>query len=295
MALPPQRSLHHLRDEVRARCGFGNQVIDTVQQGRFDSWIREAQSDIFWQHDFHARRAETSVNTVASQSYVDWPSNVDPDRIVAITVKVNDVWLPVTPRGIDWPHDTFQASATFPLRYDTGPTLELWPTPDIVYELKIEHYQRPRTLHGAAAWAANSNYSLGDFVTPATGVIAFPGQLPTVLHRSHFVYEVTVDGADTTTEPTWPIVENATVLNGVQEFTARLNTVTVPDSLVLKLALYKAKLHYRQPDAEEAIGAFQAEMGARNRGELKDRRFVQPLGQRRKDLESPPWIPPVRV
>lgn len=303
MALPVRRSLQHLRDEVRARCGFGTQVATAAQTGLFADFVREAESETYWEFDFRELLTETDFSTVADQVLYDWPDAVDPARAINVQVLYQDVWLPVRPRGIDWHHDTFaeQDQANFPLRYDDGPQIELWPKPDAVYTVRIEHYtRRPRQLYDPSAWVANTAYAAGDFVVPATGVIAWPTPLPATAHLSHFVYECTTAGTShASTEPTWPTTDGGTVTDGgTLVWTARLNTVVVPHELVARLARYKAKLHYRQPDAEEAMGSFKALLSNMRKGQHVDRRYVQPLGRRRRRrgyADGAPWIPPERV
>ncbi len=299
MALPVQRTLQHIRDEVRARCGFGTQVASAAQKGLFSDFVREAQESIYHEFDFREIKTTTTINTVVGQVFYDWPDGVDTTRTISLQVQYESAWIPVTPKGIEWPHDTFAGQRNFPLRYDDGPQLEIWPEPDAVYPMRLEHYARPRKLYDPSARANNTVYAVGDRVVPQTLVHAWPTPLSDTLHRSHFTYECTSSGnSNASLEPVWPIVEGATVTDGTVTWTARLNTVTMPDGLVARLARYKAKLHYRQPDAEEAMGDFRSMLDNLRAGQQVDRRYVQPVGRRRAQAqyeEGAPWIPPVRV
>lgn len=300
MALPVQRSLQHIRDEVRARCGFGVQVATAAQKGMFADFVREAEQDTYYDFGFRELKTTWQISTVAGQILYDWPAGVDLSRTINLQVLYESAWIPIKPKGIEWPHDTFVTQRNFPLRYDDGPQLELWPEPDAVHTVQIEGYtRRPRPLYDPSAWAVNTPYAVGAFVVPLTGLIAWPAPLPVTATQSHFVYECTAAGTShASVEPTWPTTDGGTVTDGTVTWTARLNAVAVPDTLVARLARYKAKLHYRQPDAEEAMGSFQSLLSNLKKGQQVDRRYVRPVGRRRQRAnydEEAPWIPPRRV
>lgn len=68
----------------------------------------------------------------------------------------------------------------------------------------------------------------------------------------------------------------------------------VPDRLVTLLALYKAKLHYRQPDAAEAKQSYDALLSRMKAGNAVGRRFIR--APRRVGSNEPPPLPrPQRV
>lgn len=55
---------------------------------------------------------------------------------------------------------------------------------------------------------------------------------------------------------------------------------TVPARLLFNLALYQAKLHYRQPDAEAYAGAYERMKRRINIGQNLGRRFITPTSRR---------------
>lgn len=78
-------------------------------------------------------------------------------------------------------------------------------------------------------------------------------------------------------------------------FTADADRCTVPSDLVFRLALYSAKLHYRQPDAEGALGAFNSLLGEYRGSEHVGRRYFRRPRQPVAPAEPYGAVPPVRV
>ena len=64
------------------------------------------------------------------------------------------------------------------------------------------------TLKGSA-WAASTAYSLGDIVVPTAGL------------ENGFRYECTAAGSSDASEPTWPLTEGGTVVDGTVTWTCR--------------------------------------------------------------------------
>lgn len=293
------RTIRHIRQELYTRLGFVNQAAASSNlKTIINSFIDEAQSDIYWLHGFEDTRLESTIATVASTTKYDWPSKVDPKRRIYVDCKIdNDVWVPLAGPGIDYEHDTYvNAGGAFPIRYDAHSQLEIWPAPDSVYTLRIEHFAKLGYFIEPDNWVANTTYSVGQFVLPTT-LRDWPLPFPESVDKNHFVYECTTGGTThATTEPTWPTTEGGTVNDNGVIWTARLNTSTVPDDLIFRLALYKAKLHYRQPDAEASLNAFNQLLVKQQAGDITGRRYVK---TRRKDglgnRQDPPWIPPKRV
>lgn len=296
MALPTQRTLQHIRQQMRVLCGMNSQVSTAAQLGMFDQWVRDAETETYWVYKFNGIRIETDVATVIGQRLYDWPDVVDPTRAMDLQIRIDNLWLPVHRKGIGPVHDTVTEGGQtgYPTHYDDGPQLELWPVPDAVYTLRMTHYTRPRILYSPSARADTTAYAVGDRVVPASGVITWPEPLPAAAHKSHFTYECTTAGTSGTGEPVWPTTDGATVSDGTAVWTARLNTTGVPSDLVSRLALYKAKLRYRQPEAEAELGSFQTLLDAMKANEMHDKRFVAST-TRNRDRRVTELVQPVRV
>lgn len=292
------RTVRHIRQELYVRLGFVNQAAAAGNlRTIINSFVNEAQGDIYWMHGFENTRLESTFNTVLNQTLYDWPTKVDPKRRININVKIdNDVWLPLSGPGIESTHDTYADVGTaYPIRYDAHSQIELWPKPSGVYPVRIEHFARLGLFLEPDEWTGATTYKVGDFVLP-TNLIDWPNPLPETVDKNHFVYEVTTAGTShATIEPTWPIVEGSTVNDNGVVFTARLNTNTVPDELIFRLATFKSKLHYRQPDAESSFSAFQSLLMKMKSGDITGRRYLKGDTQSNSSNQDPPWIPPKRV
>ena len=142
MALPLKPTLGELRAEVLGRLGFASQgagagaIVTTV-----DSYLRRSQEFLYWHYDFPELRRVDDVLTAAGQTLYDWLDNMEPRQLIEVRVLFNGLWLPMD-EGVEYFHDTVADSRYYPRRYDRRAQLEIWPQPDAVYTMRIEHYQR---------------------------------------------------------------------------------------------------------------------------------------------------------
>lgn len=227
MGIPLKGTLTDLRSELRARCGFVNQGPATLLDVQlYDSFLTRAQQQVWHALRYEERRLTTDFSTAVGQTVYDIPDNVAITHLTQFRVLYETVWIKLLP-GIEYTHDTYTADAEqFPIRYDfTNGQIELWPEPDAIYTVRIEHYPRPA------------------------------------------------------------------------RFTQNSDRVSMDEDLVFHLALYNAKLHYRQPDAEASIGAFNAILADIKAAQHTDRRYVR-LGKtakRRSGVDRPDFPRPQMV
>ena len=303
MSLPYQRTLDHLLAELKANLGFASQVLSTGQRNLLTSFLQGGQKFLYQQYimpelKLIGEAADTSITTVDGTAEYDWPDQVNYRRLLldgrggqGVYAKIDGTnWMPLR-QGIDWPYDNVSASnqKSFPSRFDVGPKLELWPTPDAAYPIKIEAYKNlMRFLGNQTAWVTANAYSVGDFAI-ATGAPTWPVDLR---DKDHYVFEATaISGTGTSggTEPTWPTTDGGTVIDNAGPnqitWTARLNTATVDSELVLLHAEARGKAHYRKEDAEFVLSLLNTKLGKLAGQAHGSKRYISTRGGRRGQVD----------
>lgn len=100
--------------------------------------LQRTQNDLYWDYEWPFLRVRRDVTTQAGERYYDFPSDMDPERIIKVRVKYGNVWFPVT-RGIgmneytvlDSDNDVRQDPVE---KWETidagdGEQFEMWPMP----------------------------------------------------------------------------------------------------------------------------------------------------------------------
>lgn len=132
------RTLSELRAELRAALGFGSTGASAgPNQTLIDSALRDAQTLLYYTHDWaHLRRYETK-QTGASATLIDYPATADQDRIKALSVYRGGVWSKALVKGIAPELYTYQANESWPQRWEPYAQIEIWPQTDADYAVRI--------------------------------------------------------------------------------------------------------------------------------------------------------------
>lgn len=132
------RTLGELRAEMRAMLGAASSGASVgANSTLIDTHLRNAQTALYWTHDWaHLRDYETK-NLGAQATLVDYPSSANPDRIKAISVYRGSVWSPPLPKGITPSMYTYQTNDSWPQRWEPYAQIEIWPQSDQIYPLRI--------------------------------------------------------------------------------------------------------------------------------------------------------------
>lgn len=296
------RSLRYVRGEVQVRTGFENQ-IEGLAHGIWNSWVREAHHELFLQLKMGDKHKTSTLSTVIGHTLYTMPADVDYRRITAMYVQWGSWWIPVNRKQIGGSHDSVADSRTYPILWDIQDgQLELWPEPDAVYSMRIEHFTQERYLRDPGqSWAVGTLYAVGAEVY-ATAAVDYPSDWPIKENGADtvdaFIYECTTGGTShASTEPTWPLVDGGTVNDNGVVWTAREARMQVPSAEVMQLALFKAKSHYRQEDAQNSLQAANQNVQALRRGETRGKRYVRRTGHRQVTEPDEAWlhVPPKMV
>src|SRR3979490_3266016 len=103
------RSLGALRAEMRAMLGGGNLgAAAGLNATLIDTHLRNAQTLLYWTHDWAHLRAYTQPTLGINQFLIDYPASANPDRIKWISVLRGSVWSKPLARGITPQMYTYQ-------------------------------------------------------------------------------------------------------------------------------------------------------------------------------------------
>lgn len=293
------RTLRYVRGEVATRAGFANQ-IQGLDNGIWNSWIREAHRKVFLDLKVGDKATKTELTMVVGQQLYDLPETVDYRRISAVWVYYNNWWIEVHHRSVTGAHDSVADTQSYPILWDMqNGQIEFWPQPDDTYTVSFEHFPEERYLRVPADWAVATAYAAGDFVVPTTQV-DYPTDWPIYAGGADtvdaFVYRCTVAGTShATTEPVWPLVAGNTVVDNGATWVCIDNRMQVPSSEVMLHALYRAKLHYRQEDAQASLQEAIQNVLMLHAGENQGRRYVRTVARRDRHGDPYDLIPPKQV
>lgn len=136
--MPLYRTLGEIRADIQAMCGFGaTGAAAGVNLRVIDGFIRTAQSQLYWAGAHRVLQTYVTTEIGASQTLLDYPEELHPERITQVSVKFSGVWSPPLLRGIDPEHYTHQDNPGPPSRYELYDQIEFWPESDAVYEVRI--------------------------------------------------------------------------------------------------------------------------------------------------------------
>lgn len=136
-------TLGTLRVNLAARLGFGSMGsnIGTLAPILNDI-LYQSQAFLWWNFDWKNLRTHVVDSVGASQTNVDFPTEIHPDRVSLVSVNFNDVWTPALERGITPEMYTNQTAGGPPSHWDTNIAsgtlqIEFWPETDDAYDYRV--------------------------------------------------------------------------------------------------------------------------------------------------------------
>lgn len=105
-----------------------------------DTHLRNAQTLLYWTHDWAHLRKYATVTLGMHAYLVDYPSTgngANPDRIKAISVYRGGVWSPPIPKGITPSMYTHQSNYSWPQRWEPYQQIEVAPAADQQYSMRV--------------------------------------------------------------------------------------------------------------------------------------------------------------
>lgn len=132
------QTLGELRSRLRARLGYSAAgAAAGVNQEIINSFLQDAQTVLYWTHDWARLRKYTDITIGVNQYLVDYPAACNPERIKAISIRLNGIWTPPLKKGITPEHYTTQDNVSVPYRWEPYAQIELWPKADQSYTGRV--------------------------------------------------------------------------------------------------------------------------------------------------------------
>lgn len=135
------RTLGELRSELSRRLGFGAQGSAGINSDLLDSFLRNAQSQLFASFEWRDRITYDEKTTGASQTEYDWADDCDPSFLRNVAIYDGLRWIPMI-EGIDWRMRSDTAEG-LPRRFERYSQMEVWPIPDAAYTIRRYYVASP--------------------------------------------------------------------------------------------------------------------------------------------------------
>ena len=150
------RTLLSLRTELAQRLGFSSSGSGAIlQQGILNSALRSGQEQLFYEFGdilSHRVNQKEPGTTIVGQALYNFPVDCDPQKALTVSLQ-RDTGSPFFEMqigiGVLQHNSDPTINNQFPTRWDVlndsmdsgmvKPRLELWPTPDAAYNMKIEY------------------------------------------------------------------------------------------------------------------------------------------------------------
>lgn len=153
------RTRLEMREDLLDRLNFGSHVTSDVATVRLaNSFLRNAQEQLYWQYDFSDLLMRYTVPLTAGVAEYAWPTVEDnpadplnpnplePRRIISAAIKQQFLWNQPLREGIV-PSMYTMINQGIPTHYARRAKVELWPVPSGSLDLKIEGYCKLRPFN----------------------------------------------------------------------------------------------------------------------------------------------------
>ena len=135
------KTLGELRSTLARRLGFGATGSAGINAGLLDSFLQNAQDQLYPQFDWRHRIKYDEKVTGSGQSLYDYAEDCDPIRITEVAIWDGACWVPMK-EGITWGMRS-DDSQTIPCRYERFEQMEVWPVPDSAYTIRRYYVASP--------------------------------------------------------------------------------------------------------------------------------------------------------
>lgn len=138
----PYKTLGELRADLAKRLGFGAMGSAGINSGLLDSFIQNAQAQLYAQFDWRHLIKFDEKTTGVGQTLYDWAADCDPLRVRDVAIWDGARWVPMID-GVDWAMRSVATSRTIPARYERFAQMEVWPEPDAAYTIRRYYVAAP--------------------------------------------------------------------------------------------------------------------------------------------------------
>lgn len=130
-----KKTLEQLRSDIQIRLGFGGAgSAAVVNTPIIDSFIRNAQEQLYIQHEWKELTTYEDIETGIDQTWYDYPADCNIERILSVSVKENNTWYELS-EGITM-NMRSDLTTCRPCRFERFEQMEVWPPADVAYTLR---------------------------------------------------------------------------------------------------------------------------------------------------------------
>lgn len=148
MALPTNRNLGDLRQELLVRLGFAQQGSKAGPKIlSSNSFLARSQYQLYWMIDWKYIITTHDEPSGVGQRFYDWPDNCDPLQLMNMVCEDTSSGstgnISYMTEGIDWKDDNYATPNSRPRKYERRDQIEIWPPADHTnYIIRLEYVKR---------------------------------------------------------------------------------------------------------------------------------------------------------
>ena len=135
------RTLGELRSELSRRLGFGAQGSSGINAGLLDSFLQNAQVQLFHSFEWRNLIKHDEETLGVGQQFYDYADDCDPMNIRDVAVWDGMRWVPME-EGITWEMRSDDTQDQ-PRRYERYAQMEVWPVPEKQYTIRRYYVASP--------------------------------------------------------------------------------------------------------------------------------------------------------
>lgn len=135
------KTLGELRGDLSRRLGFGAQGSSGINSALLDTFLQNAQDQLFAAFEWRNLIKYDDKVIGASQTLIDWAADCEPTHLRDVAVYAGCRWIPMQ-EGITWDMRSQDTTGT-PCRYERYPQMEVWPETDQQYTIRRYYVSTP--------------------------------------------------------------------------------------------------------------------------------------------------------
>lgn len=135
------KTLGELRSDLSRRLGFGAQGSSGINSALLDSFLENAQDQLFAAFEWRNLITYDDKVTNIGQTLYDWANDCNPTHLREISINDGVRWLPMK-EGISFDMRSDDQQST-PRRYEAYGQMEIWPAPDSQYTIRRYYVATP--------------------------------------------------------------------------------------------------------------------------------------------------------
>lgn len=135
------KTLGELRSDLSRRLGFGAQGSSGINSALLDSFLENAQDQLFAAFEWRNLIKYDEKTTNIGQTLYDWATDCNPTHLREVAIYDGSRWLSMK-EGISFDMRS-DDQTSIPIRYESYSQMEVWPAPDTQYTIRRYYVATP--------------------------------------------------------------------------------------------------------------------------------------------------------